>query len=181
MKKILILFLIICNSSFADEEKRFFDLLKGNDKILWLRHFSAPGGGDPDNFDVRVRSSQRNLGSYGIKQGKRYSRLFKKNKVKIKHALSSQWFRAMETCQFFGEFTTFSALNSTFSAKFSDNAHKQRKQLQKYIKNWNGDGNLLLCAHYVIVSEHLSYSASEGEMVITDKDLNILAKYELKN
>ncbi len=181
MKKILILFLIICNSSFADEEKKFFDLLKGNDKILWLRHFSAPGGGDPDNFDVRVRSSQRNLGSYGIKQGKRYSRLFKKNKVKIKHALSSQWFRAMETCQFFGEFKTFSALNSTFSSRFSSNAPKQRKQLQKYIKNWNGDGNLLLCAHYVILGEHLSYGASEGEMVLTDKDLNILAKYELKN
>ena len=181
MKKFLVLFLILCNSVSADEEKKFFDLLKGNDKILWLRHFSAPGGGDPDQFDVRVRSTQRNLGSFGIKQGRKYSRLFKKNKVEIKHALSSQWFRAMETCQFFGEFKTFSALNSTFSFEYSGNASKQKKQLQAYIKNWNGDGNLLLCSHYVIVSAHLGYGAGEGEMVLTDKDLNILAKYRLKN
>ena len=181
MKKILTFLLIICTSATADDEQKFFDLLKENDKILWLRHFSAPGGGDPFNFDVRVRSSQRNLGKYGIKQGKAYSRLFKKNKIKIKTALSSQWFRAMETCQFFGEFKTFSALNSTFSEKFAGNANRQRKQLQKYIKNWNGNGNLLLCSHYVIVMEHLSYAASEGEMVLTDKNLNILAKYSLKN
>ena len=84
MKKFLVLFLIICTSSNANEERKFFDLLKGNDKILWLRHFSAPGGGDPDNFDVRVRSTQRNLGKFGIKQGKAYSKLFKKNKVNIK-------------------------------------------------------------------------------------------------
>jgi phosphohistidine phosphatase SixA len=181
MKKFLLLFLIVCTPLKADEEKKFFDLLKENDKILWLRHFSAPGGGDPDNFDVKVRSTQRNLGSFGIKQGRKYSRLFKKNKVEIKHALSSQWFRAMETCQFFGEFKTFSALNSTFSFEHSGNASKQKKQLQAYIKNWNGDGNLLLCSHYVIVSAHLGYGAGEGEMVLTDKDLNILAKYRLKN
>ena len=72
MKKFLVLFLILCTSSNANEEQKFFDLLKGNDKILWLRHFSAPGGGDPDNFDVRVRSTQRNLGKFGIKQGKAY-------------------------------------------------------------------------------------------------------------
>jgi len=181
MKKILTFLLIICTSATADDEQKFFDLLKENDKILWLRHFSAPGGGDPDTFDVRVRSSQRNLGSYGIKQGKKYSRLFKKHNIKIKTALSSQWFRAMETCQFFGEFKTFSALNSTFSSRFAGNSRKQKKQLREYIKNWDGDGNLLLCSHYVIVSEHLSYGASEGEMVLTDKDLNILAKYSLKN
>ena len=180
MKKFLIIFLILCTSVSADEEKKFFDLLKGNDKILWLRHFSAPGGGDPDNFDVRVRSTQRNLGSYGIKQGLKYSRLFKKNKVEIKHALSSQWFRAIETCQFFGEFKTFSALNSTFSIKFSGNTSKQKRQLREYIKQWNGDGNLLLCAHYVVLGEHLDYNANEGEMVLTDKNLNILARYKLK-
>jgi len=182
MKKIFfLLFLFFSTSSLANEEQKFFDLLKENDKILWLRHFSAPGGGDPDIFDVRIRSSQRNLGKYGIKQGRAYSKLFKKHKIKIKTALSSQWFRAMETCQFFGEFKTFSALNSTFSEQFSSNSGKQKKQLREYIKNWNGDGNLLLCSHYVIVSEHLSYAASEGEMVLTDKNLNILAKYNLKN
>ena len=181
MKKILFLILLLIPTNLlANEEQKFFDLLKGNDKILWLRHFSAPGGGDPDNFDVRVRSTQRNLGKFGIKQGKAYSKLFKKNKVNIKHALSSQWFRAMETCQFFGEFKTFSALNSTFSIKFSGNASKQKKQLREYIKQWNGDGNLLLCAHYVILGEHLDYNANEGEMVLTDKNLNILARYKLK-
>jgi phosphohistidine phosphatase SixA len=176
----LIIFLLFISPVKANEEEKFFDLLKSNDKIIWLRHFSSPGGGDPDNFDVRVRSTQRNIGKFGIKQGKAYSKLFKKNKVNIKHALSSQWFRAMETCQFFKEFKTFSALNSTFSSQFSHNTAKQRRQLREYIKKWNGDGNLLLCSHYVILSEHLNYGASEGEIVLTDKNLKILAKYRLK-
>ena len=82
MKKILFLILLLIPTNLlANEEQKFFDLLKGNDKILWLRHFSAPGGGDPDNFDVRVRSTQRNLGKFGIKQGKAYSKLFKKKKL----------------------------------------------------------------------------------------------------
>jgi len=182
MKKIFfLLFLFFSTSLLANEVQKCFEFLKENDKILRLKHFSAPGCRETHTFDVRVRSSQRNLGSYEIKQGKKYSRLYKKHNNQIKTALSSQWFRAMETCQFFGEFKTFSALNSTFSSRFAGNSRKQKKQLQEYIKNWNGDGNLLLCSHYVIVSEHLSYGASEGEMVLTDKNLNILAKYSLKN
>lgn len=181
MKKILILFLIISTSVHASEEQKFFDLLKENDKILWLRHFSSPGNSDPDNFDVRLRKTQRNIGSYGIKQGLKYSKLFKKHNVKIKHALSSQWYRCKESCQFFGEYKTFSALNSTFSERFAHNAPKQRKALEAYIKQWNGEGNILLCTHYVRISAHLNYAPSEGEMILTDKNLNILAKYSLKN
>ena len=52
----LIIFLLFISPVKANEEQKFFDLLKSNDKILWLRHFFESGGGDPDNFDVRVEA-----------------------------------------------------------------------------------------------------------------------------
>ena len=62
MKKFFVLFLIICTNSNANEEQKFFNLLKKNDKILFIRHSLAPGGGDPSNFDLTKCSTQRNLG-----------------------------------------------------------------------------------------------------------------------
>ena len=45
MKKFFVfIFNYLLLNSTANEEQKFFNLLKKNDKILWLRHFSAPGG-----------------------------------------------------------------------------------------------------------------------------------------
>jgi hypothetical protein len=157
MKKILflILFLLPVNS-FSNEKA--WDLLREGNKIVFIRHSLAPGGGDPSNFDLKKCSTQRNLSQTGINQSKKIGELFKKNKVQIDKVLSSQWCRCKDTAFYaFGKYEDFFGLNSTF-------------------KNWNGNGkNLILVTHYVITIEHTDYAPSSGELVIVDKNYKVLA------
>ena len=46
--------------------------------------------------------------------------------------------------------------------------------LRKYLKNWKGKKNLVLVTHYVVILQALNKSVSSGEIVITDKNLNII-------
>ena len=47
--------------------------------IILIRHAVAPGFGDPDNFNINIRSTQRNLSALGIKQAKVMGNTLKKN------------------------------------------------------------------------------------------------------
>ena len=50
---------------------------------------------------------------------------------------------------------------------------------QKFIKSWNYSGNLALVTHYVVISEILDLATSSGEIVITNKNLEILSSLEI--
>ena len=55
---------------------------------------------------------------------------------------------------------------------------KQIKDLQKYIKEWDGNKNLILVTHYVVISEMLNIGASSGEIVITNKHYSIIGSID---
>ncbi len=70
--KITILLLISFNVSFkVISANDLQNILRDNGKIIFIRHAYAPGGGDPDGFDIANCASQRNLNSEGIAQSKR--------------------------------------------------------------------------------------------------------------
>ena len=48
-----------------------------------------------------------------------------------------------------------------------------------FIRNWNKTGNLVLVTHYVVISEILNYAPSSGEVIIVDKNLNIVDTLEI--
>jgi len=176
MKKILlIIFLFLPFEAFANEKA--WDILREGNKIVFIRHSLAPGGGDPSNFNLKNCKTQRNLSKVGIDQSKKIGELFKKNKVPIDKVFSSQWCRCKDTAfHAFGKYEEFFALNSTFQPEFSGNASEQKEALKKYIKNWNGNGkNLILVTHYVITITHTGYAPSSGELVIVDKNYKLLA------
>ena len=50
---------------------------------------------------------------------------------------------------------------------------------RKYINNWESDSNLIIVTHYIVISALLNTTTSSGEMVITDKKLNILGNLEI--
>ena len=175
MKKILILFFILfafdCNA-----ENTVVSLLKEEGKIVFIRHSIAPGGGDPENFSLNDCSTQRNLSKKGIEQSKQIGEFFKKNKVIISKVLSSQWCRCKDTAfHAFGKYEEFFALNSTFQLKFSGNSKKQAEALKNFVKKWDGKGNIIFVTHYVIILKHTNYAPSSGELVITDKNFNVLS------
>ena len=98
----------------------------------------------------------------------------------IDQVLSSQWCRCKDTAKYaFKDYKEFPALNSTFRSPYDKNAKIQIKELKNFVKNWNGNGgNLILVTHYVIITAVTNAVPSSGEIVIIDKDFNVLSTIE---
>ena len=104
---------------------------------------------------------------------------FEKNNIPIDKVLSSEWCRCKDTAKYaFRNFKTFKALNSFYDEKFYKFKNKQIKDLQKYIKDWDGNKNLILVTHYVVISEMLNIGVSSGEIVISNKNYNIIGSID---
>ena len=177
MKKILtILFIGLLNfTSQASSDDKILNSLKEGKKLIFIRHAIAPGNGDPNNFDISDCSTQRNLDINGIKQSKKIGLFFKNNKIKIDKVLSSEWCRCKDTAKYaFKNFETFSALNSFYDERFAKNETKQINDLKQYIKNWDSGKNLVFVTHYVVISSILNIGTSSGEIIISDKNFNII-------
>ena len=179
--KIILFLLISFNTSLkANSENNVQNILSEGGKLIFIRHAYAPGGGDPDNFDISNCASQRNLNEEGIEQAKKIGIFFLKKNIMIDKILSSVWCRCKQTAKnAFKNYETKSFLNSFFSQKFADNKEKQIKELKEYIKKWNGKSNLIFVTHYVVILETLNISVSSGEIVVADKDFNILARQKI--
>ena len=184
MKKIISLLFIFISLVFSNQAFSNDDLiqsLKEGGKIIFIRHAYAPGGGDPDNFDVNDCSTQRNLNNEGISQSKLIGEFFVKNKIQIDQVLSSEWCRCKDTAKYaFKNFKTFNALNSFFSSKFAQNEDKQIKDLKNFIQNWKSEKNLVLVTHYVVISSMLNMAVGSGEIVITNNDYDVIGTIETR-
>tara|TARA_B100000902_G_scaffold26397_1_gene31802 strand:- start:1035 stop:1592 length:558 start_codon:yes stop_codon:yes gene_type:complete len=169
---LLIIFISLTNEIKADSKKQTLDELKKGGNIIFIRHAYAPGGGDPNNFDINDCSTQRNLNKAGQEQSKKIGIFFKKNDIPIDLVISSEWCRCQETALIaFTNFETKKFLNSFYSEKFAKNKKTQMKNLKRYINNWKSNNNLVLVTHYVVINEALNYSPVSGEIVISDKNL----------
>jgi len=179
-KIILIFFLFLLNkTSFANEN--IVEILKKKNNIIFIRHAIAPGNGDPQNFDISNCSTQRNLSKDGELQALKIGKFFKENNIKLTKVLSSEWCRCKDTAKIaFGNYETKNFLNSFYDERFSENKDKQILDFQKFIRNWNKTGNLVLVTHYVVISEALNYAPSSGEIVVADKNLNIVDTLEIE-
>ena len=175
-KFLIILFIGVLNlNSNAFSNENILKSLEDGKKLVFIRHAIAPGNGDPNNFDINDCSTQRNLDKNGIAQSKKIGQFFKNNKIKIDKVLSSEWCRCKDTAKYaFQNFKTFNALNSFYDVRFAANEAKQIKDLKDYIKKWDDDKNLVFVTHFVVISSILNTSSSSGEIIISDKNLNII-------
>ena len=174
-KKLLIILFILTFFTNVNSDENIIKNLKKGGNIVFIRHAIAPGGGDPEDFKLNDCSTQRNLDSQGIEQSKKIGLFFANNNIPIDQVLSSEWCRCKDTAKYaFKNYETFNALNSFFSEKFQKNKKQQMKNLLSFIKKWEGDGNLILVTHYVVILEALNIAVSSGEIVISDKKLNLL-------
>ena len=170
---LIIIFSLISFHTHASEQN--WKPAQDGDKVILIRHAKAPGGGDPEGFEIEDCKTQRNLDIMGINQAKKIGKLFKEKKIKIDLVLSSQWCRCKDTARYaFKKFEVFQALNSFYDERFAENEIKQINDLKKFIKNWNNDKNLVLVTHYVVISSILNVGSSSGEIIITDKNFNII-------
>ena len=172
---ILIIFLSLTNEIKAVSEDQILDNLQKGGNLIFIRHAYAPGGGDPDNFDIKDCTTQRNLNDVGREQSKKIGKFFKKNKIPIDLVISSEWCRCKETASIaFSDYKTESFLNSFFSEKFRKNKDLQIKNLKSYIRKWDKKNNLVLVTHYVVILETLDYVSSSGEIVVSDINFKLI-------
>ena len=158
-----------------DETKQLIEELKEGEKIVLIRHALAPGSGDPINFNLNDCSTQRNLNMKGIEQSKKIGSFFTKNNIPIDQVLSSEWCRCKDTAKYaFEKYKTFYALNSFFSEKFQKNRKSQMADLSNFLKKWDDEKNLVLVTHYVVILDIANQPVSSGEIVILDKNLNLI-------
>ena len=180
LKFFIIIFISLTTPIKADLEKKLLNQLEDGGKLIFIRHAYAPGNGDPNNFNLNDCSTQRNLSKEGREQAKYIGKFFKKNNIQIDKVLSSEWCRCKETAKIaFEDFSTNNFLNSFYSSKYAKNKDKQIRALNDYINKFQSDKNLILVTHYVLISEVLNYAPSSGEIVVSDKNYNIIGSIEI--
>ena len=110
---ILVFFLILTNEIKADNESSTLKNLNKSGNLIFIRHAYAPGGGDPNNFNINDCSTQRNLNFEGKKQSKRIGDIIRKLKIETNNVYSSQWCRCKDTAKIgFERYKELKFLNS---------------------------------------------------------------------
>ena len=180
-KIIFITFIFLTCGVKADLNQNLIKEFEQGGKLIFIRHAYAPGSGDPKNFNLNDCSTQRNLNDSGREQSKNIGNFFSRNDIKINKVYSSEWCRCKETAFIaFEKFETKKFLNSFYSAQFAKNRKKQIQDFKYFLEKWNKKDNLIFVTHYVVISEILNYAPSSGEIVIADKNLNILDTLEIE-
>ena len=180
LKIFIIIFISLTTSIKADSNKDLLKQLTEGGKLIFIRHAYAPGSGDPNNFNLNDCSTQRNLSDRGRKQAENIGTIFRENKIEIDEVYSSEWCRCKETAEIaFTNFTTKNFLNSFYSSNYAKNKTKQIKNLMKFVKKNNFEKNIIFVTHYVLISEVLDYAPSSGEIIVSDKDFNMIGSIKI--
>jgi phosphohistidine phosphatase SixA len=180
MKKLIallifsLIFTLSSQTSFANE-LAIWDKLQGTAPkgyVLLLRHSLAPGAGDPQNFDLRDCSTQRNLSALGRQDAKDVGTWLERRQIKIARVESSRWCRAKETATLLnlGKVRLNRNLDSLFQEADALN-HPQTIKVRKQIVNHrNKKGLLILVGHFVNIAAITNVGVDSGEGVLVRAD-----------
>lgn len=184
IKSFLIIVFCYFNYAKADpSEEELWGALKIPGHFVLMRHALAPGTGDPAEFDVKKRDTQRNLSEAGREQAKKIGIAFRKNGIDSAVIYSSQWFRCKDTAALLGlgEVKELPLLNSFFEDY--KNKQPQTQKLRVWLHEVNLDQPLVLVTHQVNITALTGVFPASGEIVFmqrTEKNaLEILGSISL--
>ena len=170
---ILVCVFLVQGSTVAEAEtteERLWDALRSENHFAMIRHALAPGTGDPSNFTLGRRETQRNLSREGRNQAKRIGDLFRAHGMDKARVFSSEWYRCQDTAELLdlGPVNLLSALNSFFQ----DYGEKdpRTESLRRWLSQQETDGPLVLVTHQVNITALLGVYASSGEIVVVKKN-----------
>ncbi len=134
-----------------------------------MRHATAPGYGDPDNFQIGNCSTQRNLSDQGREEAKAVGLDAKAGTINEALVYSSQWCRCLETARALdlGPVQELPALNSFFQRR-EDKAGNM-KALRAFIADAairESHKPIVLVTHQVTIRTLTGVGTSQGETVI---------------
>jgi phosphohistidine phosphatase SixA len=156
-------------------------LLQQGGLVVLIRHATAPGFGDPQNFRIGDCATQRNLSEEGRRQARALGEPFHSRKIPIEKVYSSQWCRCRDTAQLaFGAFEEHPALNSFFEQP--EFKVPQTEALKAFLLEVRPRrGNLILVTHQVNITALTDVVPSQGEMVVAslEDDGRLTVKFRL--
>ena len=140
--------------------------------VLLLRHSLAPGVGDPENFDLRDCSTQRNLSALGRQDAQDVGRWLARREIKIARVESSRWCRAKETATLLnlGKVRLNRNLDSLFEEADALNHPQTIKVRKQIVDHRNKTGMLILVGHFVNIAALTNVGVDSGEGVLVRAD-----------
>jgi len=169
-----LIFTLSSQTSFANE-LAIWDKLQGTAPkgyVLLLRHSLAPGAGDPQNFDLRDCSTQRNLSALGRQDAKDVGTWLERRQIKIARVESSRWCRAKETATLLnlGKVRLNRNLDSLFQEADALNHPQTIKVRKQIVDHRNKTGILILVGHFVNIAAITNVGVDSGEGVLVRAD-----------
>jgi phosphohistidine phosphatase SixA len=140
--------------------------------VLLLRHSLAPGVGDPENFDLRDCSTQRNLSAVGRQDAQDVGRWLARREIKIARVESSRWCRAKATANLLnlGKVRLNRNLDSLFEEADALNHPQTIKVRKQIVDHRNKSGMLILVGHFVNIAALTNVGVDSGEGVLVRAD-----------
>ncbi len=169
-----LIFTLSPQTSMANE-LAIWDKLQGTAPkgyVLLLRHSLAPGVGDPENFDLRDCSTQRNLSAVGRQDAQDVGRWLARREIKIARVESSRWCRAKETANLLnlGKVRLNRNLDSLFEEADALNHPQTIKVRRQIVDHRNKSGMLILVGHFVNIAAITNVGVDSGEGVLVRAD-----------
>lgn len=155
--------------------------VKSGEAVVLMRHAIAPGIGDPQGFDIKECSTQRNLSEAGRQQAAAIGDVLRANGIEEAQVLSSQWCRCLETAQLLnlGDPQPTEMLNSFFEDRLAE--PEQTRALQESLREGSNrrSGALVMVTHQVNITALTGQFAGSGDMLIVtimDDEPTVLAR-----
>ena len=161
-------FQIITLSAVSANDELWDALGSGNHLVL-IRHALAPGFSDPDGFNIKECSTQRNLNKKGREQARAIGERFRIKGIYAAMVYSSQWCRCLETARLLelGQVNHLEMLNSFF-----ENFNRKQKRTiatQRWIAKAPLTSPTVLVTHQVNITALTGISPSSGEVVFVKR------------
>lgn len=131
-----------------------------------MRHATAPGFGDPENFALGKCTTQRNLNDAGRQEARRLGQAIREQGVELTAIYSSQWCRCLHTAEELqlGMVQELPALNSFFQGRGSSSA--QTNALRKHITALSPNEKVLYVTHQVNTTALTGVYPDSGQIVL---------------
>ena len=136
--------------------------------VVLFRHATAPGVGDPPNFQLDDCSTQRNLDSRGREEARKIGERFRQQGIPVGAVLTSQWCRTRETAKLaFGEHNPRDepAFNSFFGRDAAQR-DAQTDRAREILRSWKGPGVLVVVTHQVNIQAIAQTPALSAEGIV---------------
>ena len=149
--------------------------------VIFLRHALAPGFGDPNHFNKKDCSTQRNLDDEGRLQARFIGHYLKSSKLIFSEILTSEWCRCIDTTKELnlGKWETFSGLNSFFEGH--EKKDKVMDKLRKKLDSLGHSDLVLLVTHQVVILAQTGIAPKSGEMVLYNSITKQKSRYMVDN